>query len=92
MDELLLVGVGIAILGAALSIALVRALRARARSRRGAGTGAGAPPPGPAAEPCWTEAIASDRRYRYGRAQCVDDVLMEADARMRREPPAYGDG
>ncbi|MEA3044072.1 MAG: hypothetical protein QOH47_1910 [Sphingomonadales bacterium] len=86
MDELLLVGVGIAILGAALSIALVRALRAR----RGAGTGA--PPPGPAAEPCWTEAIASDRRYRYARAQCVDDVLMEADARMRREPPAYGDG
>jgi len=36
-------------------------------------------------EPCWTEEIPSDRRHRYGRAQCVHDELMEADERMRWE-------
>ncbi|HEV2818418.1 MAG TPA: hypothetical protein VGW40_14495 [Allosphingosinicella sp.] len=36
-------------------------------------------------EPCWTEEISSDRRHRYGRAQCVYDELMEADERMRWE-------
>jgi uncharacterized protein VirK/YbjX len=36
-------------------------------------------------EPCRTEEIPSDRRSAYGRAQCVNDELMAADARMRRE-------
>ena len=35
-------------------------------------------------EPCWTEAIESDGRYRYSRGQCVNDLLMELDARARR--------
>ena len=37
------------------------------------------------AEPCWTEAIISDGRYRYARSECVDDLLMELDARAKRE-------
>ncbi len=45
------------------------------------------------AEPCWTEAIASDGRYRYARSQCVHDPLMELDARAARNdfpiPKAY---
>lgn len=32
-------------------------------------------------EPCWTEAIASDGRYLYGRAQCVNDELIDIDKR-----------
>ena len=37
------------------------------------------------AEPCWTEAIVSDGRYHYARSECVDDWLMELDARAKRE-------
>ena len=35
-------------------------------------------------EPCWTEEIGHDGRYRYGRACCVDDDLMDVDARAAR--------
>ena len=35
-------------------------------------------------EPCWTEEIASDGRFLHARSQCVDDLLMELDARARR--------
>ena len=43
-------------------------------------------------EPCWTEEIPSDRRHRYGRAQCVNDELMEADARVRWETAHWPTG
>ena len=35
-------------------------------------------------EPCWTEGIPSDDRFRYGRSHCVHDLLMEMDARADR--------
>ena len=35
-------------------------------------------------EPCWTEEIGSDDRYLYARSQCVNEELIEMDARMRR--------
>jgi hypothetical protein len=35
-------------------------------------------------EPCWTEEIGHDGRYSYGRACCVDDDLMDVDARAAR--------
>ena len=35
-------------------------------------------------EPCWTEEIGHDGRYRYGRARCVNDDLMDVDARAAR--------
>jgi hypothetical protein len=35
-------------------------------------------------EPCWVEAIADDGRYSYGRSHCVNDELMDMDARARR--------
>ena len=35
-------------------------------------------------EPCWTEEIASDGRFRYGRSQCVNAPLIELDARAQR--------
>jgi hypothetical protein len=31
----------------------------------------------------WTETIASDDRHSYGRSHCVNDALMEMDARAR---------
>ena len=34
------------------------------------------------ADPCWTEEIASDGRHFHGRSHCVNDELMEADARI----------
>jgi len=42
------------------------------------------PKPDPIApdEPCWTEEIVSDGRHYYGRSHCVNDELMEADARI----------
>ena len=41
-------------------------------------------------EPCWTEEIVSDGRYTYARQECVNDLLMELDARARRgEPPFF---
>ena len=35
-------------------------------------------------EPCWTEEIGHDGRYRYGRACCVNDDLMDVDARAAK--------
>ena len=35
-------------------------------------------------EPCWTEEIGHDGRYVYGRARCVNDDLMDVDARAAR--------
>ena len=40
-------------------------------------------------EPCWTEEIVSDGRYTYARRECVNDVLMELDARARRGDPPF---
>ena len=37
------------------------------------------------AKPCWTEAIESDGRFGYAREGCVHDLLMELDARARRD-------
>ena len=34
--------------------------------------------------PCWTEEIPSDDRFRYARSQCVNDPLIELDARAQR--------
>ena len=36
-----------------------------------------------AAEPCWTEEIASDGRYSYGRGQCFNAELKDLEARAR---------
>ncbi|MEA3041227.1 MAG: hypothetical protein QOC65_716 [Sphingomonadales bacterium] len=36
-----------------------------------------------AAEPCWTEEIASDGRYSYSRGQCFNAELMDLEARAR---------
>ena len=36
-------------------------------------------------EPCWTEEIVSDGRYRYARSHCPHDLLMELDERARRD-------
>ncbi len=41
------------------------------------------PDPGPA-DPCWTEEIGREGELRYCRGQCVDDLLMETDARAAR--------
>jgi hypothetical protein len=35
-------------------------------------------------EPCWTEEIGHDGPNLYGRACCVNDDLMEIDARAAR--------
>ena len=35
-------------------------------------------------EPCWTQELGSDGRYRYGRHGCVNDELMEMERRARR--------
>ncbi len=35
-------------------------------------------------EPCWTEEIASDGRYSYGRSGCHSEQLKEMEARARR--------
>ena len=35
------------------------------------------------AEPCWTEEIPSDGRFRYARSHCDHDLLMERDSRAR---------
>ena len=43
-------------------------------------------------EPCWTEEIRSDRRFHYGRAQCVNEELMEAEERMREMPNTMAGG
>jgi hypothetical protein len=43
--------------------------------------------------PCWTEEIESDRRYRYARGQCVNEELIELEARLQWETPnAFGGG
>jgi hypothetical protein len=69
----------IAILASAPAIALRFELRARFgrrawpgpdRSRRG--------------EPCWQETIGREGDRVHARSQCVDDVLMEMDARAAR--------
>jgi hypothetical protein len=36
----------------------------------------------PPHRPCWTEEIESDRRYRYARAECVNEELVELEARL----------
>ena len=74
-------GALIAILAAGPIVALLFVPRGRAP--------AGAERPPRAGEPCWTEETPSDRRHRHGRAQCVNDELMEADARMRWETPPW---
>ena len=44
-------------------------------------------------DPCWTEEIESDQRYRYARGQCVNEELIELEARLLWETPnAFGDG
>lgn len=61
--------------GVSAGLLLVRRADARA---------AGAMPDRTASdEPCWTEEIASDGRYVHGRSHCVNEELMEADARAR---------
>jgi hypothetical protein len=40
-------------------------------------------------EPCWTEAIVSDGRFNYARRECINDVLMELDARAQRGDPPF---
>jgi len=37
-----------------------------------------------AGEPCWTEEVAEDGDRKLARSLCVDDVLMEMDARAVR--------
>jgi hypothetical protein len=44
-----------------------------------AATHAGGPPD----EPCWTEEVAHDGRYSYGRGQCHNAELSEIEARIR---------
>ena len=41
-------------------------------------------------EPCWTEQVASDGRFSYGRYGCFHEELKEADARARGEGNAHG--
>ena len=61
---------------AGISAALLLARRADARAAR---VKAEVAPH----EPGWTETIASDARHSYGRSHCVNDALMEMDARAR---------
>lgn len=34
-------------------------------------------------EPCWTEEMESDDKFRYARSYCFDEGLHEMDARAR---------
>jgi len=70
-------GILFAILAAGPAIALVVEVRARFR---GGSQALRAVP----AEPCWTEELGGNGRFRFQRAQCVDDVLMERDVRAAR--------
>ena len=54
-------------------------LLARRTDARVARVGAEAAPD----EPCWTETIASGSRHSHGRSHCLNDELMEMDARAR---------
>lgn len=36
-----------------------------------------------ASEPCWTEEVAHDGRYSYGRGQCFNAELKDLEARAR---------
>ena len=82
-------GILIAILAAGPAIALVFELRAR-----GSSAAAMARRTAPA-EPCWTEDLESDGATVYARAECVNEALMEMDARaalrrLRQIPRHYG--
>jgi hypothetical protein len=47
----------------------------------------------PPCRPCWTEEIESDRRYRHARAECINEELVELEARLVWERPnALGGG
>jgi hypothetical protein len=70
-------GILIAILAVGPAIALVFELRARVLGRNYG-------PPTALAEPCWTEDRGSDGRRGLARAECVNDALMEMDARAAR--------
>ena len=61
---------------AGVSAGLLLVRRADARAARAM------PEPSAPDEPCWTEEIASDGRHFHGRSHCVNDALMEADARI----------
>jgi hypothetical protein len=83
-------GILIAILAAGPAIALYFELRARFGRRASPG-----PDRPPRAEPCWQETIGREGDRVHARSQCVDDVLMEMDARAARGdfpiPKTYGD-
>ena len=76
MTEGFAIGALSAIVLAGPAIALLVELRGRAP--------AGRERPPRDTEPCWTEQLGADDRLTYARSQCVDDVLMEMDAKAAR--------
>lgn len=76
MTEGFAIGALSAIVLAGPAIALLVELRGRASSGRER--------PPRDGEPCWTELLGQEGCRTFARGQCVDDVLMEMDARAAR--------